>query len=258
MVLLACGGAAAAEMTAAPNGGAAPVNQLAISGNACGPAALLAAFRTGSEKWQRPGQAVEGENDRQRLGFIIRKVAMRPSKNLPGRTRWSRSGVNVADLTDMANEMAAGHFLPPVGYEIFFMKPGETQEVLLRRVHARLEKSLSKGLPPVLSIRRYIRKKGEWTVAEAHFVTITALPRKLEKGGRSFRVSYLDPWGGRRCEGEIAISIKGFLAGDPAAAADPSLAPCLEAVFPEALVGKSKIGKGEPTLLAVSAAIGRF
>jgi hypothetical protein len=91
-------------------------------------------------------------------------------------------------------------------------------------------------------------------------VTITAVPAKLEKDARSFPVKYLDPWGGRRCEGSVAISDRGFLSGkpQPGQVADPTLSPCLEAVFPQALVGKGKLAKGEATVLTVSAAIGRW
>ena len=127
------------------------LNQLSIAGNACGPAALLTAFRFGNENWQRAGSSIAGENDRQRLSYVIRNVAMRPSRHLGGRPRWSKSGVNVADLCDIANELTAGQYLPQVRYEVLFLKPKESQEKLLRRVHDRLSESLAKGLPPVIS-----------------------------------------------------------------------------------------------------------
>jgi hypothetical protein len=103
-------------MREAANKDAAPVNQLVIAGNACGPAALLSAFRFGDVNWQRAANAIPGETDRQRLRTIILREGMRPSKNLGGRPRWSKSGVNVADLCDMANELTRGHYLPrPLG-----------------------------------------------------------------------------------------------------------------------------------------------
>lgn len=246
----------AQPMREAPNPGGHPADQLAIAGNACGPAAVLTAFRFGNEGWQKAAEALGGETDRQRLRKIILEIGMRPSKSLGGRPRWSKSGVNVADLCDMANEMSAGRYLPRLDYEILILNPKETQQVLLKRVHGRLEKSLDKGVPPIVSIRRFVKKKGQWEVIEGHFVTVISVPRKLEKGATSFPVVYLDPWGARRCEGRMAISDKEFLSGN--GLADPMLAPCLEAVFPQALVGKSRVGKGEQTLLTVSAAIGRW
>lgn len=255
--LMLAGSLLAQPMRDAPNLGASPVNQLSIAGNACGPAAVLSAFRYGSVDWQKAANNLGGENDRQRLRKIILEIGMRPSKSLGGRPRWSKSGVNVADLCDMANEMAMGsNLLPKLNYEVLFLTPRETQRDLLIRVHKRLEKSLSKGLPPVVSVRRFVKRKGSWDVIEGHFVTVISIPRKLEKGAVSFPVTYLDPWGGRRCEGSMQISDKEFRSGN--GQIDPLLAPCLEAIFPQALVGKSKVAKGEATILTVSAAIGRW
>jgi hypothetical protein len=255
--LLACAAMAAPETREAPNPAASPANQLCVAGNACGPAALLNAFRFGNPDWQRASNAIAGANDRERMLRIIREIGMRPSKHVPGHPRWSRRGVSVADLRDMADEMIAGHFLPPVNEEVFFLTPRESPEKLLRRVHQRLETSLAKGLPPVISLRRYALRQSsgkppQWTVIDAHFVTLTAIPRQLDKQARSFPVSYIDPWGGKRCAGEIGVPDK------PLMADTSGNTSCLEADFPQTGVGKTSIRKGEETMLSVSAAIGRW
>ena len=248
---------AAPPIREAPNPTAVPVNQLVVAGNACGPAALLNAFRFGNPDWQRASNAVAGANDRERILTIIREIGMRPSKQTPGRARWSRRGVNVADLHDMADEMTAGHMLPHLSDETFFLLPRETPETLLRRVHRRLETSLAKGLPPVLSLRRFALRSPsgqapQWVVIDAHFVTLTALPRKLEKHARSFSVSYIDPWGGRHCQGEIRIPNRPVLATTAGASS------CLEAAFPQTSVGAKQVRKGQETVLVLPAAIGRW
>lgn len=249
----AASGLMAADPGAASNSQAPPADQLVVSGNACGPTALLNAFRFGNKDWQRAAEGVDGKNDRERILRIIREIGMRPSKHLPGRARWSRSGVSVADLKDMANEMTMGKYLPQLSDEVFFPKPGETPEKTLRRIHGRLATSLAKGLPPILSIRRYALrgKPSQWTLVEAHFVTVTAVPKRLERGARSFDVSYIDPWGGRRCEGKIAIPDQALLAADGGGG-------CVEAVFPSSNVGKSKVKRGEKSALVAAAAIGRW
>lgn len=248
---------AAPETRVAPNMAAVPADQLAVAGNACGPAALLNAFRFGNTAWQRASNAIAGENDKQRILTIIREIGMRPSKSVPGHPRWSRRGVSLADLRDMANEMVSGHYLPQFSQEVFFLKPKESPEKLLRRVHQRLEKSLAKGLPPVVSLRRHALRKSsgnaaQWVVIDAHFVTLTAIPRKLDKRARTFPVRYIDPWGGRRCEGTIGVPER------PVFANSKGDSFCLEATFPQTAVGKKRIAKGEETILAVSAAIGRW
>ncbi|MES2922158.1 MAG: hypothetical protein V4819_11460 [Verrucomicrobiota bacterium] len=242
---------------AAPEAPAVPANQLVVAGNACGPTALLNAFRFGNPAWQRASNAIAGDTDKQRISNIIREGGMRPSSHLVGHPRWSRKGVNLADLCDIANEMTRGHFLPQVSQEVLFLKPGETQEKLLKRVHQRLATSIAKGLPPVISLRRYAKrgrggKPPEWIVLEAHFVTLTALPPKLEKGAGSFPISYIDPWGGKTCQGVISLP------GHPILADSVAASPCLEAVFPQALVGKKSIRPGEPNGLIIAAMLGRW
>lgn len=229
-------------------------NQLVVAGNACGPAALLNAFRFGNDSWQRASDALAGETDKEKIYTIIRRYGMRPSKHINGRARWSKKGVSIADLTDIANEMTTGQALPMVQQEILFLKPGESQEKLLIRVHSQLNTSLSKGLPPVLSLRRYAKrgKTGQWTVTDAHFVTLISMPRKLGKKDRSFAVTYLDPWGGKICQGSIAITNRAILA-DVAASS-----PCLEADFPQASVGKKLVRPDEPMALTVAAVLGRW
>lgn len=259
LALLLVGSALAAPATRdAPNLAAIPADQLRVAGNACGPTALLNAFRFGNEDWQRASKAITGKNDQERILKIIREIGMRPSKHVPGHPRWSRRGVSLADLRDMADEMAAGHYLPQLSDEVFFLKPRESPEKLLRRVHQRLEKSLAKGLPPVISLRRYALRKSpagaapQWVVTDAHFVTLTAIPRKLDSQATRFSVSYIDPLGGKRCQGTIGVPEHPVLAN----AAGQSFS--LEAGFPQTSVGKSQRDKNGLTFLAVSAAMGRW
>lgn len=258
LLLVVCGTALAAPPTRdAPNHQAVPADQLVVAGNACGPTALLNALRFGSPAWQRAADAIAGETDKQRIYTVIRESGMRPSSSIKGRPRWSRKGVNLVDLCDIGNELTRGHFLPLMSQEVLFVNPGESQEKLLARVHKRFETSLAKGLPPIISLRRYVHRsqKGkppEWVVLDAHFVTITAVPRKLERSATSFPVTYADPWGGKICQGSISIPNRGVLSDH---AAD---SPCLEAVFPQAAVGKKLVRPGETSTLTVVAILGRW
>ncbi|NJM39036.1 MAG: hypothetical protein HC845_14930 [Akkermansiaceae bacterium] len=243
---------AAPDLREAPNLTASPANQLVVSGNACGPTALLNAFRYGNKDWQRASKAISGETDKQQIYTIIREVAMRPSANFKGRPRWSRKGVNLTDLCDIGNELTRGQFLPLIEQEIFFRQTGETSQKLLNRTHQRFGKSLSKGLPPIISLRRYALRNGNWVILDAHFVTLFSLPKKLEKGATSFPVTYIDPWGGKIQQGEITI------ANQPILSNTIEGSPCLEAQFPQASVGKKLVKSGEKNALTISAALGRW
>jgi hypothetical protein len=244
--------AVATPMREAANPSATPVNQLLVSGNACGPTALLNAFRFGNPDWQRASNSIAGESDKQRIYSIIREYGMRPSAMMKGRPRWSKNGVNLADLCDIANEMTRGLFLPLVSHEVLFRAPHESQQALLKRVLVRLNTSLEKGLPPVVSLRRYVKRDKSWVALDAHFVTLIKVPRTLEKGAASFEVSYIDPWGGKACQGTIGIPESAVLAGIP------SESPCLEADFPQASVGKKLVRQGEATELTIAAILGRW
>jgi hypothetical protein len=258
LLLAICGTAMAAPvMLDAPNPHAVPANQLSVGGNACGPTALLNAFRFGSPAWQRASDAIAGETDKQRIYTVIRESGMRPSSSIKGRPRWSRKGVNLVDLCDIGNELARGHYLPLMSQEVLFLKPGESQKKLLGRIHQRIQTSLVKGLPPVVSLRRYVHrgqkgKPAEWVVLDAHFVTITSVSRRLERNATSFPVTYADPWGGKIRQGDIMIPVRSVLAGKP------EDSPCLETAFPQAGVGKKSVRPGESSTLTVVAILGRW
>lgn len=240
-----------------PNPAALSANQLDLSANACGPTALLNAFRFGNPDWQKVSNSIKGDTDKKQINNIILKVGMAPSSTITGKSRWTRRGVNVTDLKDAANDLTAGKGLPPIEESILFLKPGETLPQLLQRCHHLLDTSFLAGLPPILSVRRYALRseknsKPAWVVIDAHFVTLHSIPQHLEKGASSFQVSYIDPWGGKIHEGRIGIPRR------PLLAEEADLSPCLEAIFPEASVGKRFVRTGEFTILSLAAAVGKW
>jgi hypothetical protein len=251
LTLLACV-CHAGDLREAPKTDAAPVNQLAISGNACGPAALLSSFRCGNDAWQRAAASLTGTTDREQLGLWIRRHGLQPSETLKGRKRWTNAGINVEDLVAATNEMTRPLYLPAVARDDLFLRRREQPESLLRRTHQRLEKSLSKGIPPVLSLRRFVLRGGKWIPLQGHFVTVTAVPRKVGRGENSFRFAYLDPWGGKRSQGEFRVP------ASPVLAAAGQTSPCLETLVPEANIAKKDVKRGEITAVIPAAVIGRW
>ena len=239
-------------MREAPKADAAPVNQLAISGNACGPAALLASFRCGNDAWQRAASSLAGTTDKEQLGLWIRRHGLQPSATLKGRKRWTNAGINVEDLVVATNEMTRPLYLPAVTHEDHFLRSGEQPAALLRRTHQRLEKSLSKGIPPLLSLRRFVLRGGKWVPLQGHFVTVTAVSKKLGSKEDGLSFAYLDPWGGKRSQGELRLPSSQILAtpGQPS--------PCLEALIPDANIAKKEVRKGEVTAVIPAAIIGRW
>lgn len=239
-------------MSQAPNGAARPANQLDISGNACGPAALLSSFRCGNAAWQKAAEALPGEDDRAQLRHWIRYHGLRPSETLKGRTRWTTAGINVEDLVTAVNEMNRPLYLPAIGHDGLFRQGKETPAKLLQRSRERMQRSLEKGIPPILSLRRHVLRRGQWISVQGHFVTVIAVPKKLGRGETGYPITYLDPWGGKRCEGWIRIPDQPLLARQGEAS------PCLLAEVPAANIGKKAVSRGETTVVIPETVIGRW
>lgn len=243
-MITACGAllASAQDLRELPPGKV--VNQLSISGNACGPAALLNSLRSGTGAWRRVAERLPGDGDRGQLRYLIRVYGLRPSESLRGRPRWSRQGINVNDLTRMANEACAASFGLKWKSEVI---GGRRED--LEVAHRRISRSLARGLPPIVSVRRMVLRKVNgrlmWLPLEGHFVTVIAVSKKPPRDAGAFHVRYVDPWGGRMAEGRIR-------------AEDESAALGVVADFPEASVGKSKVRPGEKTRLVAAAVLGNW
>jgi hypothetical protein len=246
------GTCAAADMREAPNAGAAPVNQLSISGNACGPAALLASCRFGNESWQASANSLAGSTDKERLAHWIKRHGLRPSATLKGRMRWNSGGINAEDLVAAANEMNRPLYLPTLALDDLFRRKGEKPAALLKRTRDCMDRSLSRGFPPVLSLRRFVLRGGVWMPVQGHFVTITGVQTKIPKGETGIRISYIDPWGGKKFEGFLKVADCAILAGDAGAT------PCLVAEVPDSNIGKKEVKRGEETAVVPAAVIGRW
>lgn len=242
---------AAPDVWVAANSGATPFNQLSVSGNACGPASFLNAIRFGDQNWQRAMEMIVGNSDKTKLSYTLRVYGLRPSTQLAGRTRWSRSGINVEDLIAMGNDVLRGRLLPELKGEVLLPKPRESAAELLARSHATLVKSFRNGLPPIVSVRRQVLRKGHdgrpaWLTIESHFITLLRIPGKIDAATGSFAFDYLDPWGGKRCSGTLRI------------APPDAIAYGLIADLPSSPVGKKLVKEGERSAVTLSAVVGRW
>jgi hypothetical protein len=254
LILLTPYDLSAQELIKAPNTDASPINQRRAYGNACGPASLLNAFQYGNAKWQKAFHAVPGNNSRTRIRYVVETWGNQPSKHLKDTNRWNlKQGVNLLDLTDMANEMRAPYFLPKIKYEVLIAESRESRTALLKRSHSRISKSLRRGLPPIISIRRYAyqfnQKVGQnsWWPVRAHFVVVTEIPKKLPRNATSFKIRYIDPYGGFVRDGTIHTNTGEF-----------KNCPFLSTSMPNTSVGKSLVKPNEQTLLTFTSIIGTW
>ena len=230
------------------------VNQLRTSGNACGPACLLDSFRSGGEKWRKSLEKIPGSTDTEKIISIIKGHANKASHLDKTKPRWNpRAGVSGEDLAGMANDMRTSSWMGTVKFKTLFRDSRQSSQDLLLRTHRSLAKSLKKGFPPIISIRRmaYRRIPGStvksWLSVKRHYVVLTGFPEKLPANATSFPVTYHDPWGGKKLKGTIQI----------ADSKTHSLGT-LVATFPGSKIGKNLIRSGEPTVISFSSAMGVF
>ena len=230
----------------AQNLSAKPFNQLELAGNACGPAALLNSQRFGNPAWRKLSETPAGLSDRERIRAITRGPAMRESASLPGRARWSKRGINLSDLRDVANEISRPAYLPALTSETLVISPIEGKDKHLARVHAKLARSLAAGVPPIVSLRLYAQRGGTWAHLQSHFVTITSVPGRLDPGATGFPVRFIDPLGGKFREGRIVTG------------SEPDIDFFTKAEFPGITIGQSSLRPGEKPYLTVAGALGKF
>lgn len=233
---------------AAPNANFDFVDQKGNIGNSCGPASLLNAFGSGSAKWQKAFQKIPGSNDSTRIAAVINSWGLSPSSTLPNRKRWERrGGCNFVDLAAMAEDMRKLEWsLTKVQSDLFFAAPGQESLGQLHQAHKRLQKSLKKGLPPILSVRRFVFRKGHWQSVHGHFVVLTAMPAKLSRGALSFPIEFVDPIGAKSYRGQVSF-----------ADTDSGL-PSLVLVCPSSSIGKPQTSSGERSSLGLTGAIGTW
>lgn len=244
----------AQELLKAPGVNATPVNQRLAYGNACGPASLLNAFQYGSERWRKVFDALPGKDHRYRIRYVVAAWGKEPSSHIKGRMRWNpKQGINLLDLTDMANAMRKPHYLPTIKQEVLTKKTRGSYADLLKRSHKLMAKSLKKGFPPIISIRRYayryspeVGQKSWWPI-RAHFVVVTEIPKRVSAPYGFYRIKYIDPYGGLMQKGQIEVYTGAF-----------RNSPFVIANMPDVLVGKKLVKKGEPTIITMSAVIGAW
>lgn len=225
------------------------IDQNQGAGDACGPVSLLNSYGSGSEQWQRIFQQVPGTVDRARIASVIKTWGLQPSKKFPQRTRWqNRRGISFEDLTVMSQEMSALDWKAArTQGELLFLNQDGKDERILRKTHKQLAKSFKNGLPPILSLRRFVFRQGYWQSVHGHFVTLTAMPSKLPRGSRSFSIRYLDPTGAREMSASISLPT----------ASEPNF-PCAILTSPDNTIGSSEVRAGEINHLALAGAIGAW
>ncbi len=242
----------------APNTKAKAINQISIQKYGCGPASLINAYRFGSPKWNTATTKIVGNTDKEQFDFLVKYYGKIFSRYARASMRWdSRSGINGLDLTDLANDFQTRRklSLPKLKHTTHFIKPKTDHSTLLKNTHKHLVKSLKKGFPPLISVKRFAQQGTRWRQVHGHFVVLYEIQGSIPKKATSFEIKYIDPWGGKIKTGTIKIPQTAFFAVNNAEQ-KPTFrkSPTLTVDFPDSRLGKHLVRKNEKsaTILASS------
>ena len=243
----------------APNSKAKALNQILIEKNGCGPASLINAYRFGSPKWNAATKKINGDTDKEKFNFMVRYYGQIFSSHTRASMRWdTRSGINGLDLTDLANDFQTGRelALPKLKHTTHFIKSGGNHKTLLTTTHTHLTKSLQAGFPPLLSVKRFAQRGRLWRQVHGHYVVLYEITGTLPPNANSFKIKYIDPWGGKIKTGTIKIPKKAFFAIN-SAEKKPQFreSPTLIVDFPQSSLGRHLVNNNEKSSTVLTASI---
>gem|GEM_PF-428334 len=172
------------------------------SRNACGPASIFNLLQFGPESYQKARLSLVGANETTRFRFLIERY-FKSQKSVinPRVKRWSASGLLSADLAGGLNDLLEANKIPPLESSYLDKKEGESDALFLKRIHQWMNRSVSRGVPPILSLKSYmVRRRKEnnfqpgWEVERHHYVVVTSLPKKLMSAppSRGFEAIVID------------------------------------------------------------------
>jgi len=247
----------------APNLTARALSQLSAHSSACGPVCLMNAFRIGSSKWQNYERKIQGHTDKARIYQLINTYGSKPSTVLENQPRWNKdTGINPADLVQIANELATGLFSPNIKFDTLILGDDTDYQDLLTRAHKKLTRSFKKGLPPILGVTRYVEVKQAdgsliWQPLKAHYIVLTTLDNLTINSSSTpahFNFSYIDPWGAELLQGRLGFTEDFFFRNETTQLPFPQLIITL----PNSGIGRQGVQTGQRSLILLTSAIGAF
>ncbi len=172
------------------------------SNYACGPASIFNLLQFGPESYQKARLSLVGANKTTRFRFLIERY-FRNQKSVVNSTakRWNIYGVKSADLANGLNDLLKENKIPPLKASYLDKKDGESDALFLKRIHEWMSHSVSRGVPPILSLKSYmVRRRKEnnfqpgWEAERHHYVVVTSLPKKLSDAppSRGFEAIVID------------------------------------------------------------------
>ena len=181
------------------------ISQKSIGEQACGVCALLNALKFGGEAERTAAAKIKGSNDEDRVQTIIEVYGHVPSDAYPERSRYREDeGMCDREMLGMVQDFLTQNGLGRIEGGYLDRAKEEPVGTHLRKVHAKLRRSLDLGFPPIVLIRSFAAEPDSkfeagysWGGLCGHWVSIVSLPEKLEPDAISFVMQVADSASGR-------------------------------------------------------------
>ena len=182
------------------------IDQLKYSDVACGPTAFLNSLQFGGQEYRDSLNFLKRKDEKGKITYMIDKFCKVPSRH-NSLERFVKGGISGINLIDAINEYMVMKRLPKKQGMFVNRGRNETQQQLLKRVHYMWKKSLKAGFPPIIMLDsysvKYQNQKFTWHRLGGHFVTLAALPEKLDIDSKGFEFTYIDPYKAKLHKGYI-------------------------------------------------------
>ncbi len=172
------------------------ITQHTAGDKACGPTALLYAFKLGNKGMRGAYSKLPGATDQEKLKSLVSQLSGMPSQVIYHQKRLDeKEGMSAQDLFAAANDLLPG--LQRMNFDRS-EKEGEIG-TFLKRVHQNLLNSIANGVPVMAIVVPYMasfeakKNRNTWSEHNGHYVVITGVPDALSDDALSFSVEYLDP-----------------------------------------------------------------
>jgi hypothetical protein len=185
------------------------ISQYVVGENACGPTALLYAFKLGRKDMRDIYDKLIGSTDAEKLRSLIQSHGNKPSQTKYHRTRLeAKSGMAPMDMAATAIDLLSSLETKPSDFNLLSqsMVRRDSESAagkFIARVHGYLKRSITNKVPVVSIVVPYMgtykpeKNVNVWSEHTGHYVVITGVPETLAEGSLSFNVEYLDPATGR-------------------------------------------------------------
>lgn len=185
-------------------------DQFIAGEGACFPTCILNSLLYGDDRFAIVLDSIPGKSNKEKLRYIIENQGGEKSLGNPQRKVFEKaSGVMIRDNAPFFNAVLALNSNERVSGMLANRNPNESARDHLIRIHQTLKRSLSAGVPPIVSLRAIAARRSNngtfdsWKAVRAHAIVINKIPNELKINQDGFSFGYIEPAGGVEKEGYL-------------------------------------------------------